>query len=144
MLEMSANYQKEWRLKTRMEEEFLRDCEEEMTCSDLSEGSSESEHETSGVSENEPDNISPLDDTIPTDDEDPREAGSQDSSSSSSEEEFDFDFHDERPLLNDKLRDWACKFNCTRGEIGDLLKILRDYGHEELPKDPRTLLKTPR
>lgn len=45
--------------------------------------------------------------------------------------------------LNDKLRDWAVNHNITTIAIRDLLVIL-SFGFVFLPKDPRTLMKTPK
>ena len=42
------------------------------------------------------------------------------------------------------LATWAVETNCTRWGLNYLLSILRDKGLTELPKDARTLLKTPR
>ena len=38
----------------------------------------------------------------------------------------------------------SCKYNLSRSCMDDLLKLLRESGHCYLPKDSRTLLKTPR
>ena len=47
------------------------------------------------------------------------------------------------PTLSEELAAWAIKHKCTRTAIDELLDIWRRQGHE-LPKDARTLLKTPR
>uniref|UniRef100_X2B2T0 Uncharacterized protein n=1 Tax=Capitella teleta TaxID=283909 RepID=X2B2T0_CAPTE len=39
---------------------------------------------------------------------------------------------------------WACANKLTRSAVQDLLVLLRGEGHDSLPKDCRTLLKTPR
>jgi hypothetical protein len=44
--------------------------------------------------------------------------------------------------LANELRGWANKFNIPHNATRDLLGLLHDY-HPQLPKDPRTLLKTP-
>lgn len=43
----------------------------------------------------------------------------------------------------EKLAHWACSHNIPHNVIRELLEILRS-NHMDLPKDPRTLLKTPR
>lgn len=39
---------------------------------------------------------------------------------------------------------WALKHNVTRRSVNDLLKILQEFGLNWLPRDSRTMLKTPR
>ena len=54
---------------------------------------------------------------------------------------------DESPTcisLSERLATWASQNKLTRAAINELLVILKDSGHKELPKDARTLLKTPR
>lgn len=46
--------------------------------------------------------------------------------------------------LQQKLATWASKNNCQRGAVNELLGILREEGHTDLPKGCRTLLATPR
>ena len=47
--------------------------------------------------------------------------------------------------LRQELEIWATNNNCTRTRITQLLTILLKHGHgDELPKDARTLLQTPR
>lgn len=48
-----------------------------------------------------------------------------------------------RDLCSD-LADWAVTNNQTHKSLNDLLKIFRKHGHNELPKDSRTLLCTPK
>lgn len=45
--------------------------------------------------------------------------------------------------LEDQIAKWCFKHNITQSALQDLLKILREHNFD-LPKDPRTLLKTPR
>lgn len=45
--------------------------------------------------------------------------------------------------LRTDLRDWTLKHHCPRAWLNDLLVILRNHGNN-LPKDYRTLLQTPR
>lgn len=60
-------------------------------------------------------------------------------SSSSSDDEF----HQNNLLLN--LREWCSTSGCSREKLNNLLGILRvQGGHNELPRDIRTLLHTPR
>lgn len=42
------------------------------------------------------------------------------------------------------LRTWVCHHNVTRRAVNDLLKILKEYGMNWLPRDSRSLCKTPR
>ena len=47
--------------------------------------------------------------------------------------------------LRQELAIWATSNSCTRTCVAELLAILHKYGHsDELPKDARTLLQTPR
>ena len=50
---------------------------------------------------------------------------------------------DSRPDLHEKLASWAVTNKITRAAATELLSILREDGLD-LPKDPRTLMKTPR
>ncbi|CAG9773512.1 unnamed protein product [Ceutorhynchus assimilis] len=45
--------------------------------------------------------------------------------------------------FSNKLAKWALQFNIAHNALGDLLRLLIEQGIE-MPKDPRTLLKTPR
>lgn len=51
--------------------------------------------------------------------------------------------HGENQFLRD-ISSWAIKFNIFHTALSALLFILRKYMHYPIPKDPRTLLKTPR
>lgn len=63
-------------------------------------------------------------------------------------EEDEFDGNEEK-ILEDKLtlltelHHWAISHKLTLASVTDLLKILRSHDMMELPKDARTLLKTP-
>ena len=57
--------------------------------------------------------------------------------------EFDFDVFAYLKTLDFKLRKWAIKNNITLTALSELLAILKSSGHNSLPKDARTLLKTP-
>lgn len=46
-------------------------------------------------------------------------------------------------LCND-LADWAVTNNQSHKSLNDLLQVLRNHGHNDLPKDSRTLLCTPK
>ena len=46
--------------------------------------------------------------------------------------------------LKGNLAEWVVKNQTSHSATNELLEILRSFGHEELPKDVRTLLKTPR
>lgn len=45
---------------------------------------------------------------------------------------------------SDKLRIWSIRHNITKRGLNDLLKILNEIGVHFLPKDSRSLCKTPR
>uniref|UniRef100_A0A1Y1LS05 Uncharacterized protein n=1 Tax=Photinus pyralis TaxID=7054 RepID=A0A1Y1LS05_PHOPY len=49
----------------------------------------------------------------------------------------------EEKSLSDELRSWVIEENITQAAVSRLLSILRKQGHN-LPKDCRTLMKTPR
>lgn len=51
---------------------------------------------------------------------------------------------EERRGLHTKLRMWALKYNVQTSCMRDLLQMLRNIGVPFLPKDPRTLLHTPK
>lgn len=63
-------------------------------------------------------------------------------------EQDEFDRNEEK-ILEDKLtlltelHHWAISHRLTLASVTDLLKILRNHDMAELPKDGRTLLKTP-
>lgn len=44
----------------------------------------------------------------------------------------------------DKLRSWAIRHNVTKRTVNALLKILREIGLQWLPRDSRSLCRTPR
>ena len=46
--------------------------------------------------------------------------------------------------LTDDLTGWILKYQVSRNASNDLLTIIRQYGHPEMPKCTRTLLKTQR
>ena len=58
----------------------------------------------------------------------------------SSEEECDVE---DQNSLKDDLAAWANKHSIKHNHIDDLLKIMQNHGHVELPSTARTLLKTP-
>lgn len=53
------------------------------------------------------------------------------------------DESEETTSLHSRLRQWATENHCKQKCVNGILSILRDQGHN-LPKDARTLLKTPR
>lgn len=65
---------------------------------------------------------------------------------SRNEEEKYYNDQDKKqaPSLSNKLRSWAIDYNVKRRAVSALLKILVSFGFNSLPKDSRTLLKTPR
>ena len=56
----------------------------------------------------------------------------------------DVDNADEKTDLAQDLAYWATKHKCTQSAVNDLLTILRCHNNNDLPKDVRTLLNTPR
>ena len=59
--------------------------------------------------------------------------------------ELQEDHNDEDVVeLQTELAVWSTSSMCTRDSLNQLLAILRRNRHPELPKDSRTLLKTPR
>jgi len=68
--------------------------------------------------------------------------GYRENVSSDSEEVIESPKKDE-VTLHEKLASWATRSKCGRSHIDELLGILKEEGLE-LPKDSRTLLKTPR
>lgn len=50
----------------------------------------------------------------------------------------------EKRTLNEKLCTWATEYNITQRSFTALLHILKEDGHNELPGDARSLLKTPK
>lgn len=50
---------------------------------------------------------------------------------------------DDQISFLEELRIWALSFKITQNALGHLLNLLRNHGKTELPKDSRTLLKTP-
>jgi len=71
--------------------------------------------------------------------------------SSSNFETSNYNLFEESPLLNilpsmkAQLRQWSIKHNITHSALKDLLKVIsQTFPDANLPKDPRTLLRTPR
>lgn len=48
------------------------------------------------------------------------------------------------PDISEKIRNWAIMHNITTRALRELLLILITFGLVTLPKDPRTLLQTPK
>lgn len=66
------------------------------------------------------------------------------SSLSSNEDYFSDDENSISQDLNSKLKSWVVEEQIPHKSANALLKILRDYGHNSLPNDIRTLMKTVR
>lgn len=63
---------------------------------------------------------------------------------SDSDSDFEVDIGNYIQSFNFKLRSWGVKFNINLIALTFLLKLLREQGFTNLPKDARTLLQTPR
>lgn len=106
-------------------------------------GNQEHEDRSTGVGDHESDNA------INSDREDMymQERWSTDSFDSNNSDENvtsdDNDMQEQIPDLAAELAGWATSSECTRSSLDALLEILRKQGLR-LPKDSRTLLKTPR
>uniref|UniRef100_A0A7M5UW45 Uncharacterized protein n=1 Tax=Clytia hemisphaerica TaxID=252671 RepID=A0A7M5UW45_9CNID len=158
----SAEYKRRWREKRKRELEFLQNTDSDTdnalhkrNCNDIrnnfeiedvdqagiptSEGSSRSTSPTPSIS-----NSNETDSESDDDSDDGSETSGGNYSSSSDDDFADLNLN-EGPTLADELRQWAGKNAYTRAELKDILSIFRAYGHaDELPKDPRTLMRTPR
>lgn len=55
-----------------------------------------------------------------------------------------FENNDSDNKFKNFLKFWSLKFNIKNKALSELLKLLRDNGHPDLPKDSRTLKETPR
>lgn len=62
----------------------------------------------------------------------------------SSDSEVLEEFESERESFPEQLRKWVTKHQVKHNAIDDLLKILQENGHSDLPVTARTLLRTPR
>lgn len=51
--------------------------------------------------------------------------------------------YDRQKSLPDLLRTWALEYHLTQRAVSSLLKILKSFGMHFLPKDCRTLMRTP-
>lgn len=52
--------------------------------------------------------------------------------------------HNTQDTFSNRLQSWAVSYNIPHNALGSLLKLLRSTLNVNLPKDPRTLLCTPR
>ncbi|XP_071139291.1 uncharacterized protein [Mytilus edulis] len=106
-------------------------------------GNQEHEDRSTGVADHESDNAINSD----REDLDMQERWSTDSFDSNNSDENvtsdDNDMQEQIPDLAAELAGWATSSECTRSSLDALLEILRKQGLR-LPKDSRTLLKTPR
>lgn len=55
-----------------------------------------------------------------------------------------FERDDSDSKFHKSLKLWSLRYNIKNKALSDLLKLLKDNGHPELPKDARTLKDTPR
>ena len=129
-------YLREWRRRNRLLNNAL---ESESRESSSSEVEIDEHVESSGdlgfdVSMEADSNSDPeSSDTVSSSDEDP--PGNNDGMVDENEEE---------PGLVTKLAKWILKYQISRTASNELLAILRQSGHDDLPKCTRTILKTPR
>ena len=82
------------------------------------------------------------DDDSDDDDDDDDGANSLYSYNSGSDSDVADQSDVEKPALHAQLAQWAVQYNITDIALGKLLSILKPH-HSNLPKDPRTLKKTP-
>lgn len=68
---------------------------------------------------------------------------SDSTSASTSSSELNDKATSNEPSLEEKLRDWANTYPIPKRAVDSLLAILRSCGIDSLPKNHRTLLKTP-
>lgn len=57
---------------------------------------------------------------------------------------INFTKHEPKKSLSDQLKTWAIEYHLTQRAVSKLLKILKSNGMNFLPKDCRTLMRTPR
>ena len=67
----------------------------------------------------------------------------QNSSTDNSDMDTESDADDNDSVFQNRLAEWASKFQISHSAIAHLISILQD-SHTNLPKDPRTLLQTKR
>lgn len=138
---MSKEYLKQWRRNHNMVRDLLTDS----SYDDQSEGDNLGNHALEQSVLNLPVQEDELDSTVCS-----LESEFSPDFSSSDEDllnDFDFDLvidEDKNENLSADLGAWAVRNRCTRSTINELLSILQHHGLNELPKDSRTLLKTPR
>ncbi|OXA40777.1 hypothetical protein Fcan01_24539 [Folsomia candida] len=77
-------------------------------------------------------------------DSNPFSSDFSDSQSTSGSDSSDSDFEQIGKDTSNDLREWAVKHNITCAALRDLLEILNGQSGFNLPKDPRTFLRTPR
>ena len=66
------------------------------------------------------------------------------SSESDGDEDLNINVVIAEPSLSEDIASWAVKHQITRSALTELLSALHKHGHEDIPKDARTLLRTPR
>ena len=60
------------------------------------------------------------------------------------ERKIEIDFEENCENISSDIAEWASKNLITHTVLRELLVILKNHGHSDLPRDPRTLLKVPR
>ena len=139
-----AAYQKKWRLRTA---ELLA-LAESSSSDEQAEDKPDSDTESANPSNHEEEGLSATFDRIM--DQDLRDdifAGmlSSDSDTDDVYEDIDINLQEAQgnSEISEELVNWATKHGCSRSALNEMLEMLRRHGHR-LPKDARTLLKTPR
>ena len=57
---------------------------------------------------------------------------------------MEIDLEENGENISSDIAEWASKNLITHTVLRELLVILKNHGHSDLPRDPRTLLKVPR
>ena len=60
------------------------------------------------------------------------------------ERKMEIDVEENGENISSDIAEWASKNLITHTVLRELLVILKNHGHSDLPRDPRTLLKVPR
>lgn len=138
------SYLKNWRKYRAEAEAVAKSTDDELSSNSNQDRHFEinAEHEDDITNNSESQN-SDVNEVIVTSDQDSFFSDSSEETASNFEESFENVPSFQSQELEQDLALWATKNKCTRSALNDLLVILRKQGHR-LPKDARTLLRTPR